>query len=174
MPGPSVARATATLCVTLAAGCLIGAYAFGEPFHCVHLTHWDEAVILCHCFLGASGPLTRPGSPSREPTMRNSEVPCCIPTSNTAWTNHLNDPTSAVGTWATFTRRGLASGSGPFSDINGHIMSSIDPKQTSPFANSTPSSGKIDGRRLPCRCERKSRPVVWSISTPLVLKGLMA
>jgi hypothetical protein len=45
-PGPSVARATATLCVALAAGCLIGAYAFGEPFHCVHLTRWDEAVIL--------------------------------------------------------------------------------------------------------------------------------
>jgi hypothetical protein len=45
-PGPSVSRAAAALCIVLAAGCVLGARAFGEPFHTGTLNRWHEAMIL--------------------------------------------------------------------------------------------------------------------------------
>ncbi len=45
-PGPSVAAAIATLCLALAAGCLVAAVAFRQPLRDAGLTHWHEAAAL--------------------------------------------------------------------------------------------------------------------------------
>jgi hypothetical protein len=42
-PGPSIAPATAILCLALAAGCVISALAFREPFCGFGLNRWHEA-----------------------------------------------------------------------------------------------------------------------------------
>ena len=45
-PAPSVAGATAILCVALAVGCLVAAHVLGEPIGGGALNRWDEAAIL--------------------------------------------------------------------------------------------------------------------------------
>jgi len=42
-PGPSVAPATAIVCLALTAGCVLGAIAFRKPFRRSGLTRWHEA-----------------------------------------------------------------------------------------------------------------------------------
>jgi hypothetical protein len=45
-PGPAPPIATAALCILLAAGCLVVAYAHGESSVGPSLTRWHEAVVL--------------------------------------------------------------------------------------------------------------------------------
>jgi len=45
-PSPSVAAATAALCVMLAVGCAVAAYVRGEPLCATMLNCWHEAAIL--------------------------------------------------------------------------------------------------------------------------------
>lgn len=45
-PSPSVATATAALCVMLAVGCALAAYARGEPLRVMTLNRWHEAALL--------------------------------------------------------------------------------------------------------------------------------